>query len=97
MRPIPPLAELAALQGDNELSIPKPLSEGAMAEVAYTMRLLNAASRHIDQAQGALEACKVPFDVQPFKTLQQCLNEAFATVCRVPLAQADAQARRGAQ
>lgn len=69
----------------------RPLSEGAIAEVAETMRLLNAASRRIDIAQGRLEACRVPFDVKPFRTIQQCLDDAYFEICGIPLANAEAE------
>lgn len=93
MAATPSLAELAALQGDLERSLPKPLSEAAYAEVTEAMRLLNAASNRIDECQGRLEHCRVPVDVQPFRRVQQCLDDAFASLCWLPLAQAEAQGR----
>lgn len=82
---------LARDLSDQELQLPKPLSEFALAEVVETMRLLNAASRRIDAAQGAMEACRLPFDVQPFRTLQSCLTQAFDAISPIPLANAIAE------
>lgn len=93
MAHIPTLAELAAIQGDLELSLPKPLSEAAFAEVTEAMRLLNAAAKRLDECQGRLEHCRVPVDIRPFRRVQQCLDDAFASLCWVPLAQAEAQGR----
>lgn len=89
----PTLAELADLQGDLEFTLPKPLSEAAYAEVTEAMRLLRVASRRIDAAQGALQHCRVPVDVQPFRRVQECLDDAFASLCWLPLAQAEAEGR----
>lgn len=60
-----------------------------MVQVVEAMRLLNAAGNRIDQAQGELQAAGVPFDVKPFRTLQDCLTEAFCAISNVPLAQAE--------
>jgi hypothetical protein len=91
----PTLAELAALQGDRELTLPKPLSEAALAEVTEAMRLLTTAARRIDAAEGALSHCRVPFDAKPFRRVQDCLNDAFGSLCKIPLANAEAVARQG--
>lgn len=95
MAAIPSLAELAALQGDKELTLRKPLSEAAFAEVSEAMRLLTSAGRRIDQAQGALEHCRVPFDVSPFRRVQDCLDEAWAALQPAVLAHIDAVERGG--
>lgn len=80
------------------MNLQHPLSEGAMAEVAETMRLLNSASKRIDIAQGRLEACQLQFDVKPFRTVQECLNDAFDAISGIPLANAEAEMRaRGGQ
>lgn len=85
------LQQMAEQQFDHELKLPKPLSEFALAEVVEAMRLLNTAARRIDAAQGAMEACRLPFDVQPFRTLQSCLTQAFDAISPIPLANAIAE------
>lgn len=88
------LRQLVEELGDQECVLDRPLGEGALAEVTEAMRLLNAAGRRIDATQGALEACRVPFDVRPFRRIQDCLNDAYATLAPIPLAHAEAIARR---
>lgn len=90
MAHIPTLAELAALQGDKEPLLTAPLGEGALANVAETMRLLTAAGRRIDAAQASLESCRVPFDPQPFRKLSYCLDEAWQSLQPAVLAHLDA-------
>lgn len=83
MIPAPSLAQLSALQGDK-------LEEGAMATVADVMRLVTLTSRRVDAAEGALMACKVQFDVAPFRTLRQCLDDAFDAMSATVMAHIDA-------
>lgn len=68
----------------------RPMSEGQLAEVAECMRLLSAAGRRIDQAQGTLQHCRVPFDVSPFRKVQECLDEAWQSLQPAMLAHLDA-------
>lgn len=72
----PSLAMLAALQGDSELPVPKPLSEGAMAALTATLHELVVASENIDALAGELQHCKVQFDVRPFRLLRDYLGDA---------------------
>lgn len=91
MAHIPTLAELAALQGDKDMATcPKPLSEGQLANVSEAMRLLSAAGRRIDQAQGTLQHCRVPFDVTPFRRVQDCLDEAWQALQPAVMAHCEA-------
>lgn len=94
MAHIPTLAELAALQGDTEPLLTTPLGEGALANVAETMRLLSAADRRIQAAQANLEECRVPFDPQPFRKLSDCLDEAWQALQPAVLAHIDAVERK---
>lgn len=92
----PTLAELAALLGDNEPLLKTPLGEGALANVAETMRLLSAVDRRIQAAQANLEVCRVPFDPSPFCKLSECLDEAWQSLQPAVLAHIDAlDAQRG--
>lgn len=86
----PSLAELAALVGDQEITIPKPLSEGQLAAVIETMRTLNAASNRIDALSGELQGCKVPVDVAPFRQVRDFLDVPYAKLSKVVLAHLDA-------
>jgi hypothetical protein len=83
------LPELAAQVADRDL-----MGESALAEVVESMRLLNAAGRRIDAAVGAMQQCRVPFDVKPFRSLQDCLNDAHGALSHIPLEQAERQAMR---
>lgn len=71
-----------------------PLSEGQLANVAETMRLLNVAGRRLDQAQGALEHCHVPFDATPFRKVHESLDEAFRALQPAMLSHLDAVDRQ---
>lgn len=84
------LRELAEQVGDDEPILSRPLGEGQLANVTETMRLLSAAGRRIDAAQGALEACRVPFDHSPFRKLSECLDEAWLALQPAMLAHIDA-------
>lgn len=97
MSHIPTLAELAALEGDRELSLSKPLEIETYNEVTYMMHLLNRADRAIAASRRSLEARKVPFDPAPFLALENALNACFAAVQPLPLAHAVALAMRTAQ
>lgn len=78
MARISTLRELAAQVGDDELpGHSQRLGEGALANVAETMRLLSAADRRIQAAEANLEFCRVPFDPTPFRKVSECLNEAW--------------------
>lgn len=88
-----PLRHLAAVQATQELQIPKPLSEFALAEVVEAMRLLTSAGRRIDAAVGSLQSCRLPVDYSAFKTLTDALNDAHAALLPLPLASAVAAAR----
>lgn len=93
------IRELAEQLGDEEPLPPpsKPLSEGALAEVAEAMRLLSSAGRRIDQAQGALEQCRVNFDARPFRRVQECLDEAWQALQPALCAHVEALDAKGAR
>ncbi|MFZ6748052.1 hypothetical protein [Undibacterium sp. Ren11W] len=88
-----PIRKLAAVQASQELQLPKPLSEFALAEVVEAMRLLGSAERRIDAAVGALQQCRLPVDYSVFKTLVEALDAAHAALEPLPLASAVAEAR----
>ena len=72
------------------IALPKPLSEGAFAEVAAALRILSSADRHIENSIGALERCKVPFDHAPFKQVLEYLAQAHDAANAVVVAHLDA-------
>ncbi|MDP1978031.1 hypothetical protein [Undibacterium sp.] len=97
MSRIPTLAELAALEGDRELSLPKPLEFDTYNEVLHMMNLLNRAGAAIAASKRSLEARKVPFDSAPFRAAEDALNDCFSAIAPLPLAHALAQSRGVAQ
>lgn len=89
----PTLAELAALQGDKELSLPKPLTEGQLAVVAESCKLLSSVERRLDQAQAELRAVGVNIDFGPFRRAQEFLDLPYQRLHGVVLGHLDALER----
>jgi hypothetical protein len=89
------LAELAALMGDKELTLRRPLTEGAYAALVETIRTINRAGDRIDALCGECKAAGIPFDASPFHRLRDHLDEAHDTLQPVMLAHINAMERAG--
>lgn len=89
------LAELAALVGDKELTLRRPLTEGAFAALVETLRTINHAGNKIDALCGECKAAGIPFDAAAFHRLRDHLDEAHRTLQPAMLAHLDALERAG--
>jgi hypothetical protein len=82
--------ELQNLAAAHVRATQKEMTDSAYAAVIETMRLLNAATNRIDQAAGELAACRVQFDVRPFRLLRDYIDDAYAALTPAMLAHFDA-------
>lgn len=89
------LAELAALQGDKELTLARPLAEAAYAALVETMRTINRAGDRIDALVAECRAARIPFDAKAFHRLRDHLDDAYTALQPAMLAHIDALGRAG--
>lgn len=66
------------------------LSEAALAEVAYGMRVASSAEKHIDQVEAALRRCKVSVESDSFKHIRYYLDKMHADLAQAALRHVDA-------
>lgn len=68
----------------------RPLSEGQLAEVGYTMRLCTKADIALQKAMANLEHCKVSIDADSMKHVSHYLQEIHDKMNRQVLSHIDA-------
>lgn len=72
------------------VTLEKPLSEGAMASVAYGMQVTSKADSCLYQIEQELKRCKISVDSDSFKNARFYLDKIYSQLVPLPLAQAQA-------
>lgn len=82
------LSQLARQQGDNELTLSKPLEVETYNEVLYLLHVIGRAQEALMASRRSLEARKVPMATYAFEKAYWALEGVYANVSPLVLAHA---------